>query len=261
MNIPLKKYLLAALAVVVSFAPAVFAQDAKKPPLIEVEKVDFKTEKMPYYDQSQKWAMTEVRFRVKPYAPTYIQDAYLNNVKMTLTLVYPKSLGAVTGGRVTGSAEQREAALEAASEEVGSNAKFSYYRATVAFAGLKIGGASRYVRFFIPGEVVEREIRGGGEAARYWSGSAKPMAYWVSFSYDGTEVPLYKPDGKLMFPMSVGGAAPWARNMTKANFEKFSSDADSSVSDTKGLLMPQTYLPYNVWPKDSPTILREEIQQ
>lgn len=261
MNIPLKKYLLAALAVVVACVPAAFAQDAKKPPLIEVEKVDFKTEKMPYYDQSLKWAMSEVRFRVKPYAPTYVQDAYLNNVKMTLTLVYPKSLGAVTGGRVSGSAEAREAALDAASEEAGSNAKYSYYRAEVSLAPLKIGGSSRYLRFFVPGEIVDREVRGGGEAARYWSGSAKPMAYWVSFTYDGEDVPLYKPDGKLMFPASIGGMASWARNMTKTNFEKFSSEADSAASETKGLLMPQIYLPYQVWPKDTPTILREEIQQ
>lgn len=261
MNIPLKKYLLAALAVVVACVPAAFAQDAKKPPLIEVEKVDFKTEKMPYYDQSLKWAMTEVRFRVKPYAPTYVQDAYLNNVKMTLTLVYPKSLGAVTGGRASGSAEAREAALDAASEEAGSNAKYSYYRAEVSLAPLKIGGSSRYLRFFVPGEIVDREVRGGGEAARYWSGSAKPMAYWVSFTYDGEDVPLYKPDGKLMFPASIGGMASWARNMTKTNFERFSSEADSAASETKGLLMPQIYLPYQVWPKDTPTILREEIQQ
>ena len=52
MNIPLKKYLLAALAVVVSFVPVAFAQDAKKPPLIEVEKVDFKKKIYPFYINS-----------------------------------------------------------------------------------------------------------------------------------------------------------------------------------------------------------------
>lgn len=261
MHNPLKKSFVAILAFVATLAPVVFAQDAKSPPLIEVEKVDFTTGKVPHFDQKLNWGWTEVRFRAKPYGQ-YPQDTFLNDVKVTLTLVYPKSLASISGERAKGSAAQRAAEIDAASENAGNSAKFSYYRATVSLVGLKVDNKSRYLRFFVPGEIVDREIRGGGNGAKSWTGSAKPLVYWVSFTCNGEEVPLYNKDGKLMFRNAIGGTESYANNMAKSTFEKFQSEASGSVSDTKGLLIPQTYMPYEVWPtKDSPAILREEIQQ
>lgn len=262
MHNPLKKSFVAILAFVATLMPSVFAQEAKPQPLIEVEKVDFTTGNVPHFDQQLKWGMSEIRFRAKPYGQAYQQNSFLNDVKVTLTLVYPKSLVSISGARAKGSSAQRAADLETASENAGNSAKFSYYRATVSLVGLKIDNKSRYLRFFIPGEIVDREILGGGAAAKAWTGSAKPLVYWVSFTCNGEEVPLYKADGKLMFRNAIGGTEAYANNMAKETFEKFRSEASGAVSDTKGLLIPQTYMPYEVWPKkDSPTILREEIQQ
>lgn len=239
-----------------------FAQQSSQPPYIDVEKVDFTTLQVPYSSQKYKWAATEIKFRAQP-TSAYPQDSYLTNVKMTLTLVYPLTPESVADARVVGTRAEREAATEAAKEETGTTAKFSYYRASVTFVGLKVGETSRYVRFFIPGEIVDREGHSkDAKAQRSWGGTAKPLVYWVQFNYNGEDIPLYKADGKLLSRFSIGGTESYANMMSKEVFEKFVDDAMGAVSATKGMLIPQTYVPYDVWPKkDSPTILRDEIQQ
>lgn len=241
---------------------AAFAQESSTPPYIEVEKVDFTTLQVPYSSQKYKWAASEIKFRVRQ-TNAFPQDSYLTNVKMTLTLAYPQTPESIADARVKGTRAEREAATESAKEESGTTSKFSYYRASMTFVGLKVGETSRYVRFFIPGEIVDRESHSKSAAAqRNWTGQAKPCVYWVQFNYDGEDIPLYKADGTLLSRFAIGGTEGYANNMKKDVFEKFEDDAMGAVSATKGMLIPQTYVPYDVWPKkDSPTILRDEIQQ
>lgn len=260
---PLKKYLAAALAFVAALVPAVFAQETKNPPWFDIEKVDFSSAMVPA--SSLKWGQTEVKFRLRP-TQDYLQDVYLKNVKMTLTLVYPMTPETLLDKRVRGTKEERDAELAAGKEETGTRALYAYYRASVIFPALKVGDTSRYVRFFIPGEIVDRESRSkDASAQRFWSGNIAPVAYWVQFNYAGEDVPLYKADGKLLSSFSIGGQGDGKikpRNLPKSVFEKMASEADGVVGDTKGLLMPHVYLPYMLWPKkDAPAILREEIQQ
>lgn len=256
-----KTCVLAAVAFFAAISSAT-AQDAKQPPYIDVEKVDFNAISMPYSSPQQKWAMSEIKFRVKQ-TTAFPQNSFLKNVKLTLTLVYPQTPESLADARVIGTREERDAATNAAREETGTTAKFSYYRASMTFAALKVGDTSRYVRFFIPGEIVDRESHSkDASAQRSWSGRAHPLVYWVEFTYNGETVPLYKADGRLLSRFSIGGTESYANNMKKEVFEKFQDEATGAVAATKGLLVPQTYVPYQVWPvKDSPTILRDEIQQ
>lgn len=252
----------ALVLVALAASVAAFAQESSSPPYIDVEKVDFTTLQVPYSSQKYKWAATEIKFRAQPTA-AFPQDSYLTNVKMTLTLVYPQTPESVADSRVKGTRAEREAATAAAKEETGTTSKFSYYRASMTFVGLKVGETSRYVRFFIPGEIVDRESHSkSASAQRSWTGQAKPLVYWVQFTYNGDDIPLYKADGKLLSRFAIGGTEAYANQMKKETFEKFEDDAMGAVAATKGMLIPQTYVPYDVWPKkDSPTILRDEIQQ
>lgn len=249
----LKKFLvlLSALAVC---AVSALAQDASaKVPDIQVQKVDFKTVQMPNADPSYKWAQTKVEFKVNA-APGYLAGSFLNNVKMRVTLVYDKTAASLaseggTSSRARGSKGKAEVAKAIAEAGGGKGEAFTYYRAAVTFAALKVNDGKKEFTFYIPGEIVERD-------KEKMPGNAKPKFYYVEFEYNDMVIAPFDAAGKrrnnyIDPQIKVVG-----------DFEQLSNWADSAVSETKGLYLPAYLTPggYN-FVKAAPSVVRDEVQQ
>lgn len=269
MKIPLKKYLFAALAAVVSFVPVAFAQDVdwKTVPFIEVK--DVKHNVIPLSGgYTGKWAVTAVELKASTclWAPDFKVNDWLNNVKVTLTLAYPKTNTALSGVKARGNKETRDATLKESEERTGSdtNSNYIFYRASVTLVGLQIGaGQSSYVNFLIPSEIVDRESKLSNEM----TGQAKPKFYLIEFSHGGNALPVCKPNGELLSRKALdfpGGPRP-QNAKSAAEFVRWVQDnAQGSVSETKGLLIPHYFLPVTsgAWPrKNVPAIIYENIEQ
>lgn len=261
----LKKYLFAALTFAVSLAPSVFAQDAAEwaeVPFINVKNV--KHSVVPVQGYTGKWACTTLELKAETcnWAPNFKQNDWINNLKVTLTLAYPKTNTSISGIKARGTKEEKEEALKNSEEAAGANsdAKFTYYRASVNLVGLQVGsGGSSFVSFFIPSEIVDRESK----LSNAMSGQAKPNFYLVEFSYKGNPLPACNPKGELLSSKALGfnGARP-QNAKTPADFVKWLHDnADGAVGDTKGLLIPYVNLPYLNWPKNAPAVIFDSIEQ
>lgn len=262
---PLKKYLVAAVAFVAAFAPSAFAQDVNwaEVPFVEVKNV--KHSVVPVAGYSGNWACTnlELQARTSPWQSNFKANDWLNNLKVTLTLAYPKTNTALSGARARGTQEEKEAALAASEEAAGTdtNARYVYYRASVTLVGLQVGaGKASNVSFFIPSEIVERESK----LSNAMLGQAKPEFYLVEFSYKGNPLPVCNPKGELLSRKALdfpNGRRP-TNVKSPAEFVAWVGDnAGSSVSDTKGLLVPFTKLPYVAWPKNAPSVVFEDVGQ
>lgn len=261
----LKKCLFAALAFAVSLAPSVFAQDASEwaeIPFINVKNV--KHTVVPVQGYTGKWACTTVELKAEAskWQSKFKMNDWINNLKVTLTLAYPKTATSFSGVKARGTQEERAGALKDAEEAVGANsdAKYTYYRAAVTLVGLQVGsGGSSFVSFYIPSEIVDRESK----LSNAMSGQAKPEFYLVEFSYKGNALPVCDPKGGLLSSKALGfnGARP-SNMKSPADFVKWLHDnADGSVGDTKGLLIPYVNLPYVNWPKNAPAVIFENIEQ
>lgn len=266
MKIALKKCLFAAIAFAVSCVPSVFAQDVDwgEVPFIDIKNVKHSVTPVQGYAGSS-WARTDIELQARPcqWAPAFKQNDWLNNVKVTLTLAYPKTNTAIGGLKARGTQEEKDAALAESEEAAGSdtNAKYTYYRASVTLVGLQVGaGRGSILSFFIPSEIVERESK----LSNAMIGQAKPEFYLIEFSYKGNPLPVCNPKGELLSRKALdfpGGRRP-SNIKSPADFVKWLSDnAGSSVGDTKGLLIPYPYLPFPVWPKNAPAVIFENIEQ
>lgn len=254
MKNPLSKIfaLLSALAVL---AAPVFAQEVSpKVPDIQVQKVDFKTVGMPNADPAYKWAQTKVEFKVNP-NKDFLAGSFLNNVKIRVTLAYEKSAASLMSadgstGRSRGS--RGDAAVKKAAEEAGGGLgeSFTFYRAAVTFAALKVNDGKKEITFYIPGEIVERD-------KEKMSGQAKPKFYYVEFEYNDMVIAPFDAQEKLR-PNYIDNKIKLVKD-----FEQLSSWADSAVSETKGLLLPLYLTPGAGAMKSgaTPSIVREEVQQ
>lgn len=256
MKNPLKKCFIT-LCAFSALAVSLFAQDVQeRVPHFEIKKVDFKTTQVEASDAAKPWGRTQIDFRVLPGplggstgAPGFNQNDWLTGVKITLTLVYKKTAAAYDGSRARGA--KAEAKIDKLEKEEGSKwAKYVYYRASTKFVALKVGDSQRSVSFFLPGEIIERDKL---------IGRAEPEYYYVEFEYNGNKIPLL--DGKSN-PTLKNSMPPVTKiAKSRVEFDEFLGTADSSVSDTKGLLLSQQYVPFSAWPKNSSTIVRSEVEQ
>lgn len=270
MKIPLKKYLFAALAAVVSFVPVAFAQDVDwtNVPFIEVKNVKHTVEQITGFS-SNKWAKTAVEFKASTcsWAPKFKVNDWLNNVKVTLTLAYPKTNTALSGAKARGNKEERDATLKESEEKTGSDtdSKFVFYRASVTLVGLKVGaGQSSYVNFLIPSEIVDRE----SQLSNQMTGQAKPVFYLIEFSHGGNALPVCNTKGDLLSRKALDfptGQRPSGFKKSSEFVEWVQDNAPSGAVETKGLLIPHYFLPIGTaWPQQKsnvPAIIYENIEQ
>lgn len=253
MKNPLRKFLVSLSAFAICVVSAIAQEAPAKVPDIQIQKVDFKTVQMPNADPSYKWAQTKVEFKVNA-APGYLAGSFLNNVKLRVTLVYDKTAASLaseggTSSRVRGS--RGKAMVEKAVAEAGGGKgeAFTYYRASVTFAALKVNDGKKEFTFYIPGEIVERD-------KEKMSGNAKPKFYYVEFEYNDMVLSPFDASGKRR----NNYIDPQIKQV--ADFEQLSGWADSAVSETKGLFLPLYLTPggYN-FVKATPSVVREEVQQ
>lgn len=262
MKIALKKHLLAAIAFAVSCIPS-FAQDVdwKDVPFIDVKNVRHSVGPVAGYSGNWSRMDIELQARTCAWAPVFKQNDWINNLKVTLTLAYPKTNTAIGGLKARGTQAEKDAALAESEEAAGSdtNAKYTYYRASVTLVGLQVGaGRGSNLSFFIPSEIVERESK----LSNAMTGQAKPEFYLIEFAYKGNPLPVCSPKGDLLSRKALdfpGGARP---KMKPAEFVQWVADnAGGAVSDTKGLLIPYPFVPYAAWPKNAPAVIFENIEQ
>ena len=265
MKSTLRKCLAAAFVFAASLAPSVFAQDVNwaEVPFIDIKKVTHSTVQVQGY--TGNWACTTLELQAKPcnWAPNFKSNDWINNLKVTLTMAYPKTNTALSGAKARGTQEEKDAAMEASEEAAGTDttAKYIYYRASVNLVGLQVGaGRASSVSFFIPAEIVERESKLSGAML----GQAKPEFYLVEFSYRGNPLPVCNPKGELLSRKALdfpAGRRP-SNMKTPAEFVQWMQDnAGSSVSDTQGLLLPYVYLPFPAWPRNAPAVIFENVAQ
>lgn len=249
----LRKFLVLLSALAISAVPA-FSQEAPaKIPDIQVQKVDFKTVQMPNADPAYKWGQTKIEFKVNA-APGYLAGSFLNNVKMRVTLVYDKTAASLasdggTSSRARGS--KGKAMVEKAVAEAGGGQgeAFTYYRASVTFAALKVNDGKKEFAFYIPGEIVERD-------KEKMPGNAKPKFYYLEFEYNDMVIAAFDASGKRR----NNYIDPQIKQVS--DFEQLCNWADSAVSETKGLFLPVYLTPggYN-FVKAAPSVVRDEVQQ
>lgn len=264
-KIALKKYLLAAGLLAVSCIPSVFAQDVNwgEVPFIDVKNVKHSVGTVAGYSGS--WARTDIELQARTcaWAPVFKQNDWINNLKVTLTMAYPKTNTSLGGLKARGTQAEKDAAIAESEEAAGADtdAKYTYYRAAVTLVGLQVGaGRGSNLSFFIPAEIVERESK----LSNAMTGQAKPEFYLIEFSYKGTPLPVCNPKGELLSRKSLdfpGGRRP-TNVKSPADFVTWLSDnAGGAVSDTKGLLIPYTAMPYVIWPKNAPAVIFDNIEQ
>ena len=262
MKTSLKKCFAVLFFAVSALTPA-FAQDAEwsEVPFIDVKKVTHSVAPVPGY--TGNWACTTIELQAKTcaWAPNFKANDWINNLKVTLTLAYPKTNTSLSGKRARGTSEERSETMKQSEDAAGadSDAKYTYYRASVNLVGLQVGaGRASSVSFFIPAEIVERESK----LSNAMLGKANPEFYLVQFSYKGTPLPVCNPKGVLLSRKALDFPAGKRPQMAPADFVKWIDDnASSSVSDTKGLLLPFTALPYPIWPKNAPAVIFDNIEQ
>ncbi len=257
MKNPLKTTMVA-LAALVASAAIVSAQEEPpaKVPTITVQKVDFKTVQMPNADPSYKWAQTMIDFKVDP-TSDFAPGTFLNDVKMTLTLVYDKTATSLGGTRARGN-RGKEEVNKASTEAGGTEAtKLTSYRASVSFNALKVSDGKKQYAFYIPGEIVERD-------KEKMVGTAKPKYYFIEFEYDGMEIGAFDAQGKKR-PNYVDSPTATGNYIIKqaADFETVRGWADAGVSETRGQLIPYHWVPGFGQLKIGvvPSVARPEIQQ
>ena len=257
----MKNPLIKCLALFAAFASAsffAFAQDAagssadkEKIPAIRVQKVDFKQVAAPVPGSDKyKWGQTLVDFVVDP-NPSFDSTQWLNNVNMTLTLVYKKTARSLGGKR----GSQGKDTLDKAAADAGSeSAKYTSYRAKVTFASMKVSDGKKQIAFYIPGEILERD-------KEVMTGTAKPLWYYIEFEYDGLVLAPFDAQGKVR-PNYVDSPAASGSLVIKqaADLEKVREWADSGVADTKGQLIPMQLLP-GQFKFVCPYIVRDDVQQ
>lgn len=249
----LRKFFVLFSALAVCAVPA-FAQEAQpKIPNIQIQKVDFKAVQMPNADPSYKWAQTKVEFKVNG-NKDFLAGTFLNNVKMRVTLVYEKTAASLmseggTSSRARGS--RGKAMVEKAVAEAGGSRgdAYTYYRAAVTFAALKVNDGKKEFSFYVPGEIVERD-------KEKMSGNAKPKFYYVEFEYNDLVIAPFDAAGRLR--------NNYIDSQIKqlGDFEQLSNWADAAVSETKGLYLPAHLTPggYSLM-KAAPSVVRDEVQQ
>ncbi len=269
MKNPLKQ-ILALSAALFACAVSAFAQEAPaKIPNIQIDKVDFKQVSMPNADQKYKWGQTLIEFKVQPSADGYLSGSFLNNVKMTLTLMYKRTAASLSGDGMTSSrarGQKGKAAVEKAVEDAGgdASAKFTSYRASVRFAALKVGDGKKAYAFYIPGEIIERD-------KEVTSGNAKPAYYYIEFEYNDMVISPFDAAGKFRSKyMDCPNAASLGANFVinpnskdaAQNFEMVRGWADATISDTKGLLVPAYLTPAGSGVvSGAPSVVREDVLQ
>lgn len=253
MKNPLRKILVLLSALAVCIVPASAQEAPANVPDIQIQKVDFKTVQMPNADPSYKWAQTKVEFKVNA-GSGYLASSFLNNVKLRVTLVYDKTAASLaseggTSSRARGS-KGRAMVEKAVSEAGGSQGDaFTYYRAAVTFAALKVNDGKKEFTFYIPGEIVERD-------KEKMPGNAKPKFYYVEFEYNDMVIGPFDAAGKRR--------NNYIDSQIKQlkDFEQLSNWADSAVSETKGVYLPAYLTPGGyAFLKAAPSVVREEVQQ
>ena len=99
MKSTLRKCLAAAFVFAASLAPSVFAQDVNwaEVPFIDIKKVTHSTVQVQGY--TGNWACTTLELQAKPcnWAPNFKSNDWINNLKVTLTMAYPKTNTALSG--------------------------------------------------------------------------------------------------------------------------------------------------------------------
>ncbi len=258
MKSTLKSSIVALVAVAVSAAFVSAQETEPKVPNIAIQKVDFKTIAMPNADPSYpKWAQTVIDFKVNP-SKDYQPQAFLNNVKMTLTLLYDKTAAAGEGVSKARGAKGKEIVEKEAKEAGGTGAaKHTTYRASVTFASLKIGDGKKQYAFYIPGEIVDRD-------KEKMSGSAKPKYYYIEFEYDGMVIGAYSAKGERR-PNYMDCPTATGNDIVKKpeDFDQVCEWADAGAFETRGLLIPLHWAPGFGQLKigSVPSIVRPEVQQ
>ncbi len=253
----LKKNVAAIFAFAVSSAFLCAQEAPAKVPSISIQKVDFKQVQMPNADPAYKWAQTMIDFKVDA-SKDFAAGTFLNNVKMTLTLVYDKTAGSLETGSKSRGARGREEVRQAAAESGGTKAsEHTSYRASVTFNALKVGDGKKQYAFYIPGEIVERD-------KEKMSGNAAPKYYYIEFEYDGMEIGAFDASGKKRqnYVDSPKASGSYVIKQDK-DFDEVRSWADAGVSNTRGILVPLHWAPgFGVLPlKSCPSIVRPEVQQ
>jgi len=262
----LKKCFAVAFFAAISLATPLFAQSASEyenVPFIDVKNVKHSVVPVPGY--TGNWGCTTIELQAKTcaWAPKFKQNDWVNNLKVTLTLAYPKTQTSIAGVKARGNAEEKAASMAEAEESAGvdTDARYTYYRASVSLTGLQIGaGRASTVAFFIPPEIIERESK----LSNAMSGQAKPDFYFIQFSYKGTPLPACNPKGELLarkaldFPL---GKRPTNMKSPADFISWLEGNSASAVGDTKGLLVPYSLLPWQIWPKNAPSVIFENIEQ
>lgn len=266
MKITLKKCFAAAFFAVMSLSTALFAQSVaeyENVPFIDIKNVKHTVVQVPGY--TGNWGCTTIELQAKTcaWAPKFKQNDWVNNLKVTLTLAYPKTQTSIAGVKARGNKEEKAASLAEAEESAGTDteARYTYYRAAVTLTGLQIGaGRASVVSFFIPPEILERESK----LSNAMSGQAKPDFYLVQFSYKGSPLPECNPKGELLAKKALDfpiGKRPTNMKSPADFISWLDGNASGSVGDTKGLLVPYPLLPWQVWPKNAPSVIFENIEQ
>ena len=253
MKNPLRK-ILVLFSAFAALAVSAFAQDvAAKVPDIQVQKVDFKVVQMPNADPAYKWGQTKVEFKVNA-TKDYLPSTFLNNVKLRVTLVYDKTAASLSsegtpGSRARGSKGKAMVEKAVAESGGGQGDAYTYYRAAVTFAALKVNDGKKEFTFYIPGEIVERD-------KEKMPGNAKPKFYYIEFEYNDMVIGAFDAAGKRR----ANYIDPQIKEVK--HFEQLCNWADAAVSETKGIFLPAYLTPGGYgFLKAAPSVVRDEVQQ
>jgi hypothetical protein len=218
--------------------PAAFAQSkAEGAPVaggkapVSVKSVHFDPAK--FGGQKHPWIRMQVELQAnfnpdskepKEGAKKAANKGWVDKVKVTVTQIYKSGTG------------------KDASE-------FTYYRAAATVLTMEVGGSTRSVYFYLPGDVVARDRL-----------KATPDYYYVQVEVGGTEVPLFDERGKITLGMD---AAIHKQIQDKKLFDGAKDLADRGVAANTGILRPQFLVPYSIFDQlpassPSPEFIRED---
>ncbi|MCR5183599.1 MAG: hypothetical protein K6B46_02730 [Opitutales bacterium] len=246
---------LTAVAILLAGTAFAFSQEEGKEKIPNIGQVNMKwsTGTPTGFNPQYKWGCTTVEFAALPNAD-FQAGSWLTNLKCTLTLVYKKSAASMSATKARGS--KGKEAVAAAKKEQGDvkSADYTTYRATVTFAAVEVSGSKNAIQFFIPGEILKRD-------KEHMSGQAKPEFAYVEFSYGDLAIGAFDKDGKLRQGFLDGGAT--AKKISKlSDFEILTDEiADPGAPETRGLLLPYYMVPGALPLKNTPSVVRSEIEQ
>ena len=235
-----------------------FAQDAEteeqvKIPNIGSVNMKWSTGTMPNTSPQYKWGCTTVEFAALPNAD-FPAGSFLTNLKCTLTLVYKKSAASMGATKARGAKGKEIVAVAKKEQGDVRSADYTTYRATVTFAAVEVSGGKQAIQFYIPGEILKRD-------KEHMSGQAKPEFAYVEFNYGDLTIDPFDKSGKLRQGFLDGGSI--AKNIKKlSDFEILTNEiADPGAPETKGLLLPYYLTPGASGLKNTPSIVRQEVEQ